>query len=92
MSLTPEQNNLVIDCLSFLETDTERMNDFEIGFLTGKGDQDQYDSLQEKHDKYGQDMRLSDKQIGVLQRLYDKIMKTEGTGGGYSDNEGRDFR
>lgn len=77
MSLTLQQNDLVIDCLSFLEDCPDKLNDFEHEFMTGKGDMGQYDSLQEKHDKYGQDIRLSDKQISVLQRLYDKIVKGE---------------
>lgn len=75
MPLDVRQNNLVIDCLSFLETDSEKLNDFEKEFLTGKGPDDKYDSLQEKHEKYGQDMKLSDKQIAVLDKMYDKIVK-----------------
>lgn len=75
MTLDKRTNDLVIDCLSFLETDQEKLNDFEIEFLTGKGPNDQYDSLQEKHEKYGEDMKLSPKQIGVLERMYDKVVK-----------------
>lgn len=78
MSLSPEHHNLLIDCLSFLETDSEKLNEFETDFLTGKGPNGQYDSLEEKYDKYGENVKLSDKQINVLQRLYDKIMKKQG--------------
>lgn len=74
MALSDAQHNLLIDCLSFLETHDEQLNDFEREFMTGKGPDGKYDSLQEKYEKYGQDVKLSDKQIAVLQRLYDKII------------------
>lgn len=74
MALNKEEHDLVIDCLSFLETHEEQLTQFEVDFLTGKGPGDKYDSLQEKYEKYGQDIKLSEKQIGVLRRMYDKII------------------
>lgn len=74
MPLNREEHDLVIDCLSFLETDQDKLTQFEVDFLTGKGPNDQYDSLVEKYEKYGQDIKLSEKQIGVLRRMYDKII------------------
>lgn len=64
MPLTKDQYNLVVDCLSFLDTDSGRMNNFEREFMA---------SMKERHDQYGQDIRVSDKQMGVMQKLYDKI-------------------
>lgn len=77
MTLSHEQHNLLVDCLSFLDDCPEKLNDFETEFLTGKGPNKQYDSLQEKYEKYGEEVKLSDKQIGVLQRMYDKIINGE---------------
>lgn len=74
MPLDRRTHDLVVDCLSFLETHEDQLNDFEKSFLTGKGPNDQYDSLQERYDKYGEEMNLSPKQVAVLERMYDKII------------------
>lgn len=74
MALSPAQYDLLVDCISFLDTDKDKLTPFEIDFLTGKGPSDQYDSLVEKEEKYGEDIKLSDKQIAVLQRMYDKVV------------------
>ena len=74
MPLDAREYELVTDCVSFVDNCPEKLNDFEISFLTGKGPNDQYDSLVEKYEKYGEDMRMSPKQIQVLERMYDKIV------------------
>lgn len=74
MSLNREEHDLLIDCLSFLEDHPDKLTQFEVDFLTGKGPDDKYDSLQEKYEKYGQQIKLSEKQIGVLRRMYDKVI------------------
>lgn len=74
MALNNDQYNLLVDCISFLDTDRGKLSQFEIDFLTGKGPNDQYDSLVEKEEKYGEEVNLSPKQLGVLQRMYDKVV------------------
>lgn len=74
---THEEYQLVIDCLSFLETNSEDLNNFETDFLTGKGDRGQYDNWQEKIDKYAEEIKVSDGQMGVFRRMYDKIVNGE---------------
>ena len=75
MPIDRRTHDLVVDCLSFLDTDQEKLNDFEKDFLIGKGPNGQYDSLQERYDKHGEEMNLSQKQVKVLERMYDKIVK-----------------
>lgn len=74
MPLTKEQHDLLTDCIAFLEDERDKLNDFEISFMEGKGPQGQYDSLVEKYEKYGEGIKLTDKQWGVLQRMYDKVV------------------
>lgn len=71
---TNEEYQLVIDCLSFLETHHDQLNDFERNFLEGKGDENQFDNWQEKIDKYDENIKLSDGQIRVFRKMYDKII------------------
>lgn len=74
MPLDKRQLDLVVDCLSFLDTHYDKLSQFEIDFMTGKGPNDQYDSLQEKYEKYGEDIKMSEKQLAVLERMYDKVI------------------
>lgn len=75
MPLDKREYDLVCDVIALWDAHPEKFNDFERSFITGKGDKDQYDSFLEKHEKYGEDMKLSDKQIGVLAKIVDKFNK-----------------
>lgn len=74
MPLDKYTHDLVVDCLSLLETHEEELNDFETNFLVGRGPNSQYDSLQERFEKFGENLNLSPKQVGVLERMYDKVV------------------
>lgn len=74
MALDRATYDLIADCLSLLETHRDQLNNFEIDFLTGKGPEGQYPSMQEKFEEYGEEMRISPKQVQVLQRMYDKVI------------------
>lgn len=71
MPLSNEQHNLFVDCKSFLETDREKLSKFEIGFFE---DEFRGTTLLSRYEEYGQDLQLSEKQIAVLQRMYDKVV------------------
>jgi hypothetical protein len=64
MSLTDEENELLTDMLRDLESELKNMTPSSKQFV-----QDQI----ERHEKYGQEMRLSPKQRNWLNDLYHKL-------------------
>lgn len=73
MPLTKDQYDLLVDCMSIYENQRDKLSEWELGFIGGKGPNDQYDSLYEKCEKYGEDVKITEKQLQVLQRIYDKV-------------------
>ena len=67
MGLDAKTYNLVVDCISIAQNDDKRkqLNQFEREFM---------DNQIGRHDEYGENMRLSDKQVNVLQKIYDKVV------------------
>ena len=65
MALSKDEHDLLVDCLSFVENESDKLNDFEKSFLTNQ---------QERYDEYGENIKLSPKQIAVLEKVYNKVV------------------
>lgn len=64
MALSADEEEKLTEWLEAIEPEVKSLNDWERGFV-----QDQL----ERHEKYGNDMRLSLKQWAALRNIYEKV-------------------